>query len=86
MIFTIFRNAIDLGASSSQGMSAIQANLNGASSYFMVQPVCISVLDTPSTTSATTYRLYYRRTDNAFDITLNAGSRKGSITLFEIKG
>lgn len=86
MIFTIFRGATDIGASSSQGMSSIRANLNGASQYYIVQPVCISVLDSPSTTSATTYQLYYRRTDNNFNITLNKGSRKGSMTLFEIKG
>ena len=86
MIFTIYRGATDLGASSSAGMSSIKANMNGAGAYNISQPVCISVLDSPSTTSATTYQLYYRRTDNNFDITLNAGSRKGSMTLFEIKG
>ena len=86
MIFTIFRDATDLGAGSSVGMSSIRANLNGAGAYDIAQPVCISVLDSPSTTSAITYQLYYRRTDNNYDITLNAGSRKGSMTLFEIKG
>jgi len=85
MIFTIFRGATDLGASSSAGMASIRANLNGAGAYDISQPVCISVLDSPNTTSAITYQLYYRRTDNNYDISLNNG-RKGSITLFEIKG
>ena len=85
MIFTIFRGATDLGAGSSAGMSSIQANLNGASGYYIQQPVCISVLDSPNTTSATTYQMYYRRTDDNYNISLNAG-RLGSMTLFEIKG
>jgi hypothetical protein len=47
----------------------------------------MSVLDSPSTTSATTYQVYMRVQSGAPNaVKLNAGNYKGSITAFEVKG
>ena len=48
-------------------------------------PLCISNLDSPNTTSAVTYQLYFA-TDGVGTNTINYASSKGSITAFEIKG
>ena len=43
-------------------------------------------LDSPSTTSATTYTLYAQSSVNGQAITIKAGNTRGSITLMEIAG
>jgi hypothetical protein len=48
-------------------------------------PLCISHLDSPNTTSAITYQLYFS-TDGVGTTTINYATSKGSITAFEIKG
>ena len=49
--------------------------------------VCITYLDSPATTSATTYQLRLKNQDPNYDtLYLNSGSVTGSITCFEIKG
>jgi hypothetical protein len=49
--------------------------------------VCITFLDSPSTTSATTYQLRLKNQDPNYDtLYLNSSSVTGSITCFEIKG
>ena len=45
----------------------------------------ISYLDSPATTSSTTYQVYFKKT-GGYNIFLNSGSTTGSITAFEIKG
>jgi hypothetical protein len=54
-------------------------------SNFLYYPLCISNLDSPATTSAITYQLYFA-TDGVGTNTINYASSKGSITAFEIKG
>ena len=77
---TIFRGATNLGGANS-GM----ASLSVTGQY---HSTAISYLDSPNTTSATTYQLYLRSSDaNAFNITSNAAANMvSSITAFEIKG
>jgi hypothetical protein len=71
---TIFRDSTNLG--NSAGLVRMDSASGGA---FTVQ-----ILDSPSTTSATTYQLYLRGDGAALN--LNGDSAKTSITLFEIKG
>jgi hypothetical protein len=58
---------------------------NGLTSLILNSAGCITYLDSPATTSATTYQVYMRSvtTDPVY---LQAGSSKASITCFEIKG
>jgi hypothetical protein len=76
--FTIFRGATNLGHSTG-GM--IGGTIINSSAFNM--PHSMSFLDSPSTTSATTYRVYFRTTGTV-SIVLN--SEVASITCFEIKG
>jgi hypothetical protein len=49
--------------------------------------VCITFLDSPNTTSATTYQLRAKNNDPNYDtLYLNGGAVTGSLTCFEIKG
>jgi len=52
-------------------------------SNILYYPLCISNLDSPSTTSAITYQLYFA-TDGTGTNTINYATSKGSITAFEI--
>ena len=71
---TIYRDATNLG--NANGLVRMNAENGGA---FTVQ-----FLDSPNTTSATTYQLYLRGDGAALN--LNVGDALTSITLFEIKG
>jgi hypothetical protein len=78
MYVTIYRGATNLGSSNGMAMSR-----DGA-----VNAMCsvgINYLDSPATTSATTYQVYFR-TDSGSNATLNRSGVKGSITCMEIKG
>ena len=71
---TIFRGATDLG-SGGAGMSYVKGvDDDGV-------PASVSVLDSPSTTSATTYQIYFKNVSGGTTY-LNNG--KSSITAFEI--
>jgi hypothetical protein len=72
---TIFRDSTNIGNTS--GFTKF-TNDGG----YVQQPVAISVLDSPSTTSAIIYQV--RCTGNS--LTLNTNSTKGTITAFEIQG
>jgi hypothetical protein len=48
-------------------------------------PIVISNLDSPNTTSAITYQLFFR-TDGVGVVTINYSATKGSITVMEIEG
>ena len=74
---TIYRGATNLGNGTS-GMTAISASTGDS--------MAMSYLDSPATTSATTYQVYIRGTSTNPSTSLNWNSTKGSITLFEIKG
>jgi len=79
-IATIFRGATDLGASSDRGLTNLYSGDSdtGAS-------LCMTILDSPNTTSATTYQVYFRCTASGNSY-LNEDNCKASITAFEIKG
>ncbi len=74
-IYALFRDATNLG-------DATEGNLHTPPG----KSTCsISILDSPSTTSSTTYQVYMSAPygDNAY---LNSYNGKGSLTAFEIKG
>jgi hypothetical protein len=73
---TIFRDATDLG-SGAGGMSYFK---NIADDGF---PTSVSVLDSPSSTSALTYQIYIKNVSGGTTY-LNSG--RSSITAFEIAG
>ena len=78
--FTIKRGATNLG-NATYGMGVF----NHSSSWYNGS-FSFSYLDSPSTTSATTYQLYfYSQTDGSATY-LNVGDSVSSITAFEIKG
>jgi hypothetical protein len=76
---TIFRGATDLGAASNKGL----ASMNDAAGVYA--PMSIHFLDSPSTTSATTYQVYARQSSGG-NFKFNLGNCKSSITALEIKG
>jgi hypothetical protein len=80
--FAIFRGATNItGSTSTEGISVFQANGN------TVQSLSITILDEPSTTSSTTYRLKFRTQDGtAQSCSTNGSTGKNSITLMEIAG
>ena len=51
----------------------------------MATAMAMSILDSPNTTSATTYQVYFRTT-NDMSGSIQRNSTKGSITCMEIKG
>ena len=80
--YTIYRGATNLG-NSVNGMTIIP----GTNNYF---PVSMSVTDTPNTTSATTYQVYFKMyggTGNAYlTAGLSGAGNFSSIAAFEIAG
>ncbi len=80
--FAIFRGATNItGSTSTEGMAVYQANGN------TVQSLSITILDEPSTTSSTTYRLKFRTQDSTSEsCSTNGSTGKNSITLMEIAG
>jgi hypothetical protein len=77
--FTIFRGATNLG---NGGNGITMLEWNGSNTR---AGVAMTFLDSPNTTSATTYQVYFANSFAA-NCTLNFGSVKGSITCMEIKG
>jgi hypothetical protein len=78
--YTIFRGATNIGASDN-GMLCI---LGSASQ--VTASVGLAILDSPNTTSSTTYQVYFK-TDNASGTaSLNKQNVFGTITAFEIAG
>jgi hypothetical protein len=71
--YTIYRGATNIGNGT-----------NGLSRFETHGTVAMSILDSPATTSATTYQVYFRGT--GADTRLGINDTKGSITAFEIKG
>lgn len=80
-VLTIFRGATDLGAASNKGLANLYTGSEDQGT-----PFCITILDSPSTTSAITYQLYFRKSAGIGNAYLNEDSCKGSITAFEIAG
>jgi hypothetical protein len=78
--FTIYRNSTNLGGGSSSALSYF----NVVSSRGLI-PVSMSVLDSPNTTSATTYKVYFFSGTGGI-VTINNAALNSTITLMEIKG
>jgi hypothetical protein len=77
MVFTIFRGASNLG--NGQG-----GNILRVSSTQNIYPMALSFLDSPSSTSALTYQVYFKVDGGT--ATLNSGNCAGTLTAFEIAG
>ena len=78
MYVTIYRGATNLG--SSTGLAIGRDGNVGA-----FQNAGINYLDSPATTSSTTYQVYFR-TESGSNGAINRSNVKGSITCLEIKG
>lgn len=82
---TIYRGATNLGEATN-GM-AVGNSVPGIAG--INAPLCMTILDSPSSTSALTYQVYFRSNNASYIANLNAQSGnvvKGSITAFEIAG
>jgi hypothetical protein len=75
--WTIYRGSTNL-SSGTAGMITLAGDAVGS--------VSMSYLDSPATTSATTYQVYMRVNAGGGTVYLNTNSSRGSITCFEIKG
>jgi hypothetical protein len=80
MYFTIYRDLTNLGGGSAVALCYV----NVVSSRFLL-PVSMSVLDSPATTSATTYKVYFLTTSGGA-VSMNNAAANSTITLMEIKG
>jgi hypothetical protein len=79
--FTIYRNgSTNLGAGSNSALGSAYIAANN-----LVVNMAIGYLDSPSTTSSTTYQVYFKN-DSATTVYLNAQGTLSSITAFEVKG
>ena len=77
---TVLRSAKFALYRDSTSINYFQCNDTSDKLYY---PLCISNLDSPATTSAITYQLYFA-TDGVGTNTINYATSKGSITAFEI--
>ena len=75
---TIYRNSTNLGDSSA-GFSYI----SGAASRIII-PISMSYLDSPATTSSTTYQVYFSSSSGSNTVYINDSNAVGTITLMEI--
>ena len=75
---TIYRGATNLG--NTNGLSI--GGVDTVTSQYLTHT--FTILDSPSTTSATTYQVYFKTSTG--NMTLNANTTKSSITAFEVKG
>ena len=79
--YTLYRDSTDLGDSGGEGMQRCAAYNVGWDVYFTC---AMSILDSPSSTSALTYQVYGKRNSSSFYI--NYGGGIASITAYEIAG
>ena len=75
---TVFRDSTDLGSSATTGISI--SYTNGGN---ITTPICISVLDSPSSTSQLTYRMKFRASGSHAQY-VQAHGAKSTIILMEI--
>jgi len=76
--FTIYRGSTNIGGGSNNILGAAYINADN-----LVANMSIGYLDSPSTTSSTTYQVYFKN-DNSTTVYLNAQGSLSSITAFEI--
>ena len=81
--YTIFRDSTNLG-SSIDGMLALHKPQYTTSYNTASHPACMTILDTPNTTSQITYQVYIKPTGGTGYINYHNG--KSVITAFEIAG
>jgi hypothetical protein len=80
-------NSVAFGTIYKGSSNLVANNLSYTMNGGAPDTVCITYLDSPATTSATTYQLRLKNQDPNYDtLYLNSGSVTGSITVFEIKG
>ena len=77
--YTLYRDSTDLGDSGGEGMQRCAVYNVGWDVYFTC---AMSILDSPSSTSALTYQVYGKRNSSSFYINYGAGI--ASITAYEI--
>jgi hypothetical protein len=80
--YTIFRGATNLG-DATYGLSE---QYPGDGSNYILTNLSMSILDSPSTTSSTTYEVRFKDSDGSGTSYLNYRGIKASITCFEIAG
>jgi len=80
-VATVYRDATDLGASSGRGLTLMYTPSGSDATSSMA----MSVLDSPNTTSAITYQVYFKRVVGGSAV-LNQGTSESTITAFEIAG
>ncbi len=78
--FTIYRGATNLGGGTNSALASSFDPQNN-----MVETIAIGYLDSPNTTSSTTYQVYFKN-DSGNTVYLNAQGSLSSITAFEVKG
>jgi len=78
--FTIYRGATNLGGGTNSALASSFDPQNN-----MVETIAIGYLDSPNTTSSTTYQVYFKN-DGGNTVYLNAQGSLSSITAFEVKG
>ena len=79
-IFTIYRGATNIG-NATDGFTYLYSNATFTNPFRV--PVNMSFLDSPATTSATTYEVYFK-TNTAGTVGINNQSTNSIITLMEI--
>jgi hypothetical protein len=75
---TVYRNSTSL----TSGTIGLSYNYAASTAVEMTAP--FTILDSPATTSSTTYTLYFRRSDNAGTAYIGNGNMDSVITLMEI--
>jgi hypothetical protein len=80
---TLYRNSTNLASGGTYGFSGLQSSISTGAYVWL--PYGMSVLDSPSTTSSTTYTVYCQSSDGG-QIYVNWGDYTSTITLLEIAG
>jgi len=78
-MLTIFRNSTNLA-----GSNGIMGNVNTGYYGSIYASIAVSLLDSPATTSATTYAVYYRNTNSSSTYNYGFGPALANLTLLEI--
>lgn len=78
--YTIYKNGSTNLGTATYGLGRVRM-AGGANGY----PMTLTFLDSPSTTSSTTYQLYVK-SNGSQELSLNWSGSRGSITLMEVKG
>lgn len=79
--FTVYRGATNLGGGSS-GQASLQMYFN--SSGYTVTPLLLNYLDSPATTSSTTYQVYFKTQSGSTTTFFGSGNITETITLIEV--